>query len=73
MANKVINSPTIEWHIREYLANKGAAASLAEIYDYVQTKATIQSKTPRNTISATIYRMPDVEREGKARYRHVSR
>ena len=71
MKRRFINSPTIESHIREYLVNKGASASLVEISDYVQSKATILGKTPRNTVSATMYRMRDIERVGRGLYRHA--
>jgi len=72
MRMRVRNSPKIEFIIREYLSNKADAASLAEITEYVQSKATILSKTPRNTIVSIIFRMPDVERVVKGLYKHVS-
>ena len=71
MKRRIRNSPTIESLIREYMLNKRDVVSLDEINDYVQSKATILSKTPRNTVFSTIFRMADVQRVNKSLYKHV--
>lgn len=71
MKKRIRNSPTIESLIREYMLNKGDEVSLNEINDYVQSKATILSKTPRNTVFSVIFRMSDVQRISRSLYKYI--
>lgn len=71
MKKRIRNSPSIKSLICEYMLNKGDVVSFKEIYNYVQSKATILSKTPQNTVYSIIFRTSDIQRVGKSLYKYI--
>jgi len=47
-------------HALEYLRENGGKSEKKQVIDYVLTRKIFSGKTPRNTISSTIQRCPQI-------------
>jgi len=67
--HRMLNSPPIKGVIREFLRHKRDPVSFQEIYEHVMKNVVLVSETPRNSVYSVLFRMQDVQRINRGKYR----